>query len=91
MKRFAMLLAMMLMLWLAARASAMNSTHYRLDWFTPLTTAGGGSTTSTHYAANFSIGQTVAGSASSSHYQATLGYWVYAETEHYVFLPLVLK
>jgi hypothetical protein len=91
MKRFAMLMALVLTLWLAARASAMNSTNYRLDWFTPLTTAGGGAATSTHYAVNFSLGQTAVSASASANYKAALGYWPGAGTTYDVFLPLVLK
>ena len=91
MKRFALLLSLVVMLWLAARASAMNSTNYRLDWFTPLTTAGGGPANSTHYAVNFSIGQTGIGSTNSLNYAAALGYWPGTLGQYKVYLPLTLK
>ena len=91
MKRFAMLLAVVVVLWLAAQASAMTSTNYRLDWFTPLTTAGGGPTGSASYAANFSVGQTAIGSAASSNYAAALGYWPGALSQYKVYLPVVLR
>lgn len=91
MKRYAALLAAVVLLWLTARASAMDSANYRLDWFTPLTTAGGGSATSTHYAVNFSLGQTAVSTSTSANYATTLGYWASAGADYYVFLPLVLK
>ncbi len=91
MKRFAMLIALVLMLWLAAQASAMSSTNYRLDWFAPLTTAGGGPASSANYAVNFSIGQTAVGSATSSNYAAALGYWPGTQNQYKVYLPLVLR
>ena len=91
MKRFALLLSMVMMLWLAARASAMTSTNYRLDWFTPLTTAGGGAASSAHYAVNFSIGQTAVNSTASSNYAAALGYWPGTLGQYKVYLPLTLK
>ncbi len=71
-------------------ASAMSSTSYRLDWFTPLTTGGGGAATSTHYAVNLTIGQTASQSSASTHYRAGLGYWAGIVT-YRVYLPLVLK
>jgi len=91
MKRYAVLLAMVGMLWLAAQASAMASTNYRLDWYTPLTTAGGGPADSAHYAVNFSVGQSVIGSTGSSHYTMALGYWPGTQGQYKVYLPLVLK
>jgi hypothetical protein len=91
MKRFAMLLAVVVVLWLAAQASAMTSTNYRLDWYTPVTTAGGGPADSANYAANFSVGQTAIGSATSSDYTATLGYWPGTLGQYKVYLPLVLR
>ncbi len=91
MKRFIPLLAVVVMLWLAARASAMTSTNYRLDWFTPLTTGGGGPANSAHYAMNFSIGQTVIGSTDSLNYAAALGYWPGTPDQYKVYLPLVLR
>ena len=75
MKRFVLLLAAVVVLWLAAQASAMSSTNYQLDWFTPLTTSGGGPVSSTNYAANFSVGQTAVSSSASSNYATALGYW----------------
>lgn len=69
---------------------AMSSTNYRLDWFTPLTTGGGGSSDSTNYAADFTVGQTAIGQSSSTNYDACLGYWC-GVIEYKVYLPLVLK
>ena len=70
---------------------AMSSTHYRLDWFTPLTGGGGGPASSAHYAVNFTVGQTAIGSSDSTHYQAELGYWYSVDVGHEIYLPLVLK
>jgi hypothetical protein len=91
MKRFALLLSMVMMLWLAARASAMTSTNYRLDWFTPLTTAGGGQANSANYSVNFSIGQAVVNSSASSNYVAALGYWPGTQGQYRIYLPVVLR
>jgi hypothetical protein len=72
-------------------AVAMSSTHYRLDWFTPLTTSGGGTASSTHYAVSLTIGQTVIGSSSGINYKTGLGYWYGAGGIYRTFLPIVLK
>ena len=76
---------------LAGSALAMSSANYRLDWFTPLTSGGGGAAGSANYAANLTVGQTAIGSASSLSYQACLGYWCGAEGQWQVYLPLVLR
>ena len=90
MKRTFMLLMLTGLLLLVSTASAMSSTNYRLDWFTPLTTGGGGAASSTHYAVNYTIGQTASKASASTHYQAGLGYWA-GLVEYRVYLPLVLK
>jgi hypothetical protein len=72
-------------------AVAMSSTTYRLDWFTPLTTGGGGTASSAHYAVNLTVGQTVIGSSTSTSYKTGLGYWYGAGGAYRVFLPIVLK
>jgi len=75
---------------LSGVALAMSSTNYRLDWFVPLTSGGGGRATSTNYAVNLTVGQSAIGASSSTNYRACLGYW-YGITEYRVFLPLVLR
>jgi hypothetical protein len=60
---------------LGARAWAISSANYRLDWFTPLTGGGGGPVSSANYKANFTIGQTAIGKVSSANYRVGLGYW----------------
>lgn len=90
MKRVAALLTMVLALLLAGRALAMSSTHYRLEWFTPLTSGGGGPAFSAHYAVNFTVGQTVIGSSSSAHSNVELGYWCSMQ-QHGAHLPLILR
>jgi hypothetical protein len=72
-------------------ALAMSSTHYRLDWFTPLTTGGGGTATSTHYAVNVTVGQTATGASTSASYEAGLGYWYGVGILHRILLPLIMK
>jgi hypothetical protein len=76
---------------LAQIATAMSSPNYKLDWFTPLTTGSGGTASSTHYAVNLTIGQTVIGASSSASYQVGLGYWYGAAIQYKVYLPIVLK
>jgi hypothetical protein len=79
------------LLMLTSSALAMRSNNYWLDWFTPLTSSGGGPAGSANYAVNLTIGQTVVGSASSPSYQACLGYWCGAVGQWRVYLPLVLR
>ena len=92
MKRTATLLILIVLLLWAGNALAMSSTNYHLDWFTPLTGGGGGPTDSAHYAANFTIGQTVVGPSTSEHFGSGLGYW-YGLLSYVInhFLPLVMK
>lgn len=72
-------------------ALAMESDHYRLDWFTPLTGGGGGAANSTNYAINFTVGQSATGASSSTSYGGCLGYWCGADIEYKIYLPLVLR
>jgi len=92
MKRPAFLLALILLLFLLTNAvSAMESTNYRLEWFTPLTGGGGGAASSTNYAINVTVGQSVIGVGSSTNHAVCLGYWCGGTTQHRIFLPLVLR
>ena len=76
---------------LAGSALAMSSANYRLDWFTPLTSGGGGPAESASYAVNLTVGQTAIGSASSASYRVCLGYWCGAMGQWRVYLPLITK
>ena len=91
MRRTAILLTVLVLLLLASNAGAMSSANYKLDWFTPLTGGGGGPASSTNYAVNFTIGQTVVGASSSASYQVGLGYWYGVAQQFKVYLPIVLK
>ena len=91
MKRTAILLTLAILLLLAGRALAMSSANYRLDWFVPLTGGGGGPAGSTHYAVNFTVGQSVIGASASTHYKRCLGFWCGAAARYGVYLPLVLR
>ena len=90
MKRITLFLILVLLFILAGSALAMESTNYRLDWFTPLTGSGGNSN-STNYAVNFTVGQSAIGVGSSTNYDGCLGFWCGIEGEHEIYLPLVLR
>lgn len=70
---------------------AMSSTNYRLAWFTPLTSGGGGAAISAHYAINLTVGQTARDLSASAHYHASLGYWAGVTPLGRIYLPIVLK
>ena len=91
MKRVTFLLALVALLLLTGVALAMDSEHYRLDWFTPLTGGGGGTASSASYAINFTVGQSVIGTSDSTSYEGCLGYWCGGAVEHKIYLPLVLR
>lgn len=86
----ALTLALLWILVLIQNAAAMSSTNYRLDWYTPATSGGGGAMTSTNYAVNLTIGQTALGSHSSTNYVAGLGYW-YGVLQSQLYLPLIMR
>ncbi len=90
MKRRALLLALVCFLVLSSSALAMSSTNYRLDWFTPLSSGGGGPISSTNYKMNVTIGQVAFSSSSSANYRAGLGYWQLM-TNSRLFLPLIKR
>jgi hypothetical protein len=85
----AILLALVLALLLTTAAQAMSSANYRLDWLIPLTSGGGGEASSAHYALSYSVGQSVIGVSSSTHYASNLGFW--QQFSRYLRLPLILK
>lgn len=70
-------------------ASAMDSTNYRLEWYTPLT-GSGGSMSSTNYKLDFTVGQSASINIMDSTNRACLGYWC-GLIDWRVFLPLILK
>jgi hypothetical protein len=90
MKPRTIFLATAAFLLLAGSVLAMQSANYRLDWFTPGTGGGGGPASSTHYAVNFTVGQTASGLSSSASYGAGLGYW-YGLGGYKIYLPLILN
>lgn len=90
MKRITLLLLLIVLALVVNQVWAISSTNYRLDWFTPLTSGGGGAASSAHYAVNLTIGQTASQASASTHYQAGLGYWA-GLVGYCVYLPVVLK
>ena len=76
---------------LTTNALTMSSSNYALDWFTPLTSGGGGPSSSANYAVNVTVGQSVIGEASSANYEAGLGYWYDELVEWLVHLPIIMK
>ncbi len=86
-----LLLVLLCALWLAQGALAMSSTNYKLDWFIPLTSGGGGAVSSANYAANFTVGQTAIGASASTNYGVGLGYWYGTAGGYKIYLPLILK
>ena len=90
MKRSAIFLAILALLLLTNIALAMESTNYKLDWFTPLTGGGGGPSSSTNFGVNFTVGQSAIGAADSDNYTLGLGYW-YGMLGCRRYLPLVLR
>lgn len=92
MRRIGLFLVLALVLLLASRALAMSSANYKLEWFTPLTSGGGGPASSAHYAVNFTVGQSAIGAnLTSTNYRGCLGYWCGTGGDYRVYLPLVLR
>jgi len=91
MKRTAVLLALAALLLVANGVAAMSSAGYKLEWFTPATSGGGGSMASANYAVRITVGQSAVGGMDSAAYGACLGYWCGMGAIHTVFLPLVIR
>jgi hypothetical protein len=94
MKQTTILLALAALLLLTGVTLAMDSDRYRLDWFTPLTGAGGGAASSANYAVNLTVGQSAIGPSSSTNYGGYLGYWCevsVAVAAYDLYLPLLLR
>jgi hypothetical protein len=85
------LLTLLLLFLVIQSASAAASASYHLDWFNPLTSAGGGPSNSAHFSANVTIGQTVSRSSASPAYQASFGFWTGILNNLRVMLPLILR
>lgn len=84
-------LLLLLALTLVAGAVAMKSSNYRLNWYTPGTSNGGGTSESANYVAHFTVGQTAIGQMSSANYKTDLGYWYGLLRQFRRFLPVVTE
>jgi hypothetical protein len=91
MKRTTLILTMAALLVMVGSVLAMQSANYQIEWFTPLTSSGGGNTSSSNYSLAFTVGQSVIGKSSSAHYETCLGYWCGAERGYSVYLPLAMQ
>jgi hypothetical protein len=93
MKRAVFLLALAALLLLADGVLAMSSDNYRLDWFTSLTSGGGGAANSANYAINLTVGQSAIDTTSGTSHGACLGYWCNGATagQFTIYLPLTLR
>jgi len=95
MKRTALLLALAALLLAAnvavAKPQAAESTGYKLDWFTLMTSSGGDRMASTQYTLRVTLGQTAIGGMDSASYGACLGYWCGISPVRTVYLPLVVR
>jgi hypothetical protein len=80
-----------LLISVAAVASAMSSPNARLDWYVNISGAGGGSSHSTQYTADFTIGQNAASASSSPNYKAGMGFWAAFPERDYLYLPMTMK
>ena len=76
---------------LTSNVLAMSSPGYELEWFTPMSSGGGGESTSTSYAVNFTIGQSVIGESASTSYGSGLGYWYNLLKGLAIYLPIILR
>jgi hypothetical protein len=73
----------------ASGVMAMSSAGYRLDWFAPLD-GSGGSASSANYQVDFTTGQVIGVSGSTS-YSACTGFWCGTTRGGRVLLPMVQK
>ena len=64
-KWIVLFLAALLTLFMAVNVLAMTSSGYALEWYVPVTSAGGGEASSANYAVNMTVGQSVIGPSSS--------------------------
>jgi len=90
MKRISILLALVIVLVLAGSVLAMSSTHYLMNWFVPMTGSGGGEISSAHCAIDFTVGQSVGDTSSSTNHGGCLGYWCGTQVLRKVYLPALL-
>ncbi len=78
------------LLLLTTTALAMSSDNYGLEWHTALM-GSGGPAQSTNFAVNLTIGQSAIASASSTNYQAGMGYWYGLLPNYPMYLPIISR
>lgn len=94
MKKFSLILLVIILLMLVGGVLAMSSTNFSLDWFVPLTSGGNGIASSSNYTAQITVGQSAIGHTASSNYQVGLGYWsrwLAFFPGYKVYLPMILR
>jgi hypothetical protein len=69
----------------------MSSANFSLDWLLPLTGGSGGEVSSANYAANLTLGQTVADDSSSANYAVHMGFWQDFVNAMRTWLPMTAK
>jgi hypothetical protein len=90
-RSLAVVIALLCTVTLVGGSLALSSGQYRLDWFTPLTSGGGGAASSDQYGINLTVGQTARGTLSSANYKLCLGYWCGVAPGYRIYLPLILR
>jgi len=90
-RNFAVVLVILFLAIVTISVQAAQSASYHLDWFTPLTSGGGGPANSTHYAANVTLGQTASNSSDGTTFKVGLGYWSGVLQSFLLQLPLISK
>ncbi len=89
MKRWFLVILFGLFLVLLSYPAAAAPAAVQMDWYTPMTIAGGGHAISTNYSMNMSIGQSVIGGGESAGYKVVLGYWSGLGYLYHLLLPLL--
>lgn len=87
----ASLAAIVLIFLLYASVLAMASPNFNLDWLVPMSGGGGGTSNSSSFSVDFTIGQSAVGPSSSANHKIGLGYWYGIEHQNRMFLPLVVS
>ena len=90
-KWLSILFGTILVLSLAVNVLAMSSSGYKMDWYVPVTSGGGGEASSANYTVNFTVGQSVIGPSSSASFRSGLGYWYGLLLESLKTLPIIFK
>jgi hypothetical protein len=90
--RLGILLAVLLLAFLASTVAAIGSTNYLLNWFNPMTMGSADHMSSTNYQLVVSVGQTgVATTLDSTNYKLALGFYPGLHFSFWNFLPVTLR